>query len=43
MSGQQGSLDILQQLSEAGLELFDSQPTLSSTVGAWVSNKVERN
>jgi hypothetical protein len=43
MSGQQEPLDILKQLSEAGLDIFDSQPILSSTVEAWVTKNVERN
>jgi hypothetical protein len=43
VSGQQGPLAVLKRLSQAGLELFESQPTLSSTVEAWVTQKLERN
>jgi hypothetical protein len=42
-SGQQGPLATLKRLSTAGLALFENQPTLSSTVEAWVTQKLERN
>jgi hypothetical protein len=42
-SGQQGPLATLKRLSTAGMALFENQPTLSSTVEAWVTQKLERN
>jgi hypothetical protein len=41
MSVQQGPLALLKRLSEAGLQLLDSQPTLASTVEAWVRQKFQ--
>jgi hypothetical protein len=42
MAVQQRPLAMLEQLSEAELELFASQPTFSSTVEAWVKERMDR-
>jgi hypothetical protein len=43
MSRRQTPLAILKRLSEASLQLFDSQPTLASRVEAWARQKVNCN
>jgi hypothetical protein len=43
VAGDREALAPLKRLSEARLELFDSQPALASTVEAWLSKKLEKN
>jgi hypothetical protein len=39
--GQQQALYALKRLSEASLELFDSEPALSNTVAAWLKQRLD--
>ncbi|WIA17012.1 hypothetical protein OEZ85_013922 [Tetradesmus obliquus] len=43
MAGDREALAALKRLSEADLELFDSQPALCSTVEAWLQKRLEHD